>query len=96
MGKNEIRLRRSRLTGRNSDRFRNYGAVLERHEKEMRLKKILRVFTLFLVILILIALIFFISQVERKATQKKSSFIEKLDGSPSGQAGVRGVRQKYR
>ena len=76
MGRNEIRLRRSRLTGRGSDRFRNYGAVMEQHEKEMRLKKILRVFTLFFVILILIALIFFITQVERKAVQKKSSFTE--------------------
>ena len=78
MGRNEIRLRRSRLTGRGSERFRNYGAVMEQHEKEMRLKKILRVFTMFLVILILIALIFFITQVEHKATEKKSFQTEKI------------------
>jgi uncharacterized membrane protein YvbJ len=78
MGRNEIRLRRNRLTGRGSERFRNYGAIMEQHEKEMRLKKILRVFTMFLVILILIALIFFITQVERKATEKKSFRNEKI------------------
>jgi Zn-dependent M32 family carboxypeptidase len=78
MGRNEIRLRRSRLTGRGSERFRNYGAVLEQHEKEMRLKKIVRVFTYLLVILIVIALIFFISQVERKAIEKKSFNTEKI------------------
>jgi hypothetical protein len=78
MGRNEIRLRRSRLTAHGSDRFRNYGAVMEQHEKEMRIKKIMRVFTMFLVILILIALIFFITQVERKASEKKSVYIEKI------------------
>ena len=78
MGRNEIRLRRSRLTGRGSERFRNYGAVLEQHEKEMRMKKIFRVFTMLLVVLILIALIFFISQVERKAIEKKSQHTEKI------------------
>lgn len=78
MGRNEIRLRRSRLTARGSDRFRNYGAVMEQHEKEMRIKKILRVFTMLFIILILIALIFFISQVERKAIEKKSFHPEKI------------------
>jgi len=77
MGRNDIRLRRSKLTGHGGERFRNYGAVLEQHEKEMRIKKIFRVFTYLLIILILMALIFFISQVERKATQKKS-FSEKI------------------
>lgn len=78
MGRNEIRLRRSRITGRGSDRFRNYGAVLMQHEKEMRLKKTLRVFTLLFIILILIALIFYISQIERKAMEKKSFYTEKI------------------
>jgi Zn-dependent M32 family carboxypeptidase len=78
MGRNEIRLRRNRLTSRGSDRFRNYGAVMEQHEKEMRLKKLLRVFTTLLVILVLIALLFFITQVERKASEKKSFHTEKF------------------
>jgi ABC-type phosphate transport system permease subunit len=78
MGKNEIRLRRARLSGKGSERFRNYGAVLHQHEKEVRLKKIIKVFTFFLIILILIALIFIVNQLEEKATKKKTSFNEKL------------------
>ncbi len=66
MSKNEIRLRRQKLTGRGSDRFRNYGAVLQRHEEEMRLKKIIRVFTYFLVILIVIAILVIVIRVEKK------------------------------
>ena len=57
-------------------RFRNYGAVMERHEKEVRLKKLFRVFTYLLIILILVALIFYITQVERKAGEKKTSHTE--------------------
>ena len=78
MGRNEIRLRRHRVTGKGSERFRNYGAVLQRHEREMRIKKMLRVVTMFLIILILISLIFFISQVERKATEQQNYQIEKI------------------
>jgi flagellar biogenesis protein FliO len=57
-------------------RHRNFGAVMERHEKEMRIKKVFRVFSLLLIILILIALIFFINQIEQKASKKKTSLIE--------------------
>lgn len=78
MGRNEIRLRRNRLTGKGSERFRNYGAVLEQHSKEMRMKKIFRVFTFLFVILIIIALIFIINQVEEKASKKKSFHPEKI------------------
>ncbi len=81
MGKNEIRLRRSRFTGRGSDRFRNYGAVVEQHEKEKRLKKIFRAFTFFLIILILVALLFLVNHVERRASPKKRAFTEKLYNS---------------
>ncbi len=67
MSKNEIRLRRQKLSSRGSDRFRNYGAVLQRHEDEMRLKKIIRVFTFFLVILIILVLLVIVIRVEKKA-----------------------------
>ncbi|MBY0432694.1 MAG: hypothetical protein K2U26_01140 [Cyclobacteriaceae bacterium] len=73
MSKHEIRLRRQRLTARGSDRFRNYGAVLQRHERDMRLKKILRVFTLFLVILIILVLIVIVVRIEKKAVKKNTT-----------------------
>lgn len=59
-------------------RFRNFGAVMERHEKEVRLKRILRFFTTLLVVLILIALIFFISQIADKAEKQKTGLAEKV------------------
>jgi uncharacterized membrane protein len=51
---------------------------MERHEKEVRLKRIVRFFTTLLVVLILIALIFFISQVADKATNQKTGKTEKV------------------
>ncbi len=70
MSKHDIRLRRQKFTARGSDRFRNYGAVLERHEKEMRLKKVLKVFTLLFVILIIIVLIVIVTRVEKRAINR--------------------------
>ena len=71
MSKNEIRLRRQKLTGRGAERFRNYGAVLERHGEEMRLKKILRVFMYFLVILIFIVILVIVIRVERRVNRQQ-------------------------
>jgi preprotein translocase subunit SecY len=66
MSKHEIRLRRQKLTSRGAERFRNYGAILERHEDEMRMKKIIRVFTYVLVIMIVIVLLVIVVRVERR------------------------------
>jgi len=58
------------MTSHGADRFRNYGAVLERHESEMRMKKIIRVFTYFLVILIVLVLLVIVTRVEKRSTGK--------------------------
>ena len=73
MSKHEIRLRRQKMTARGAERFRNYGAILERHEQEKRLKKIIRAFTMFLIILIMIMLIVIVVRVERKAKMKETT-----------------------
>lgn len=73
MSKHDIRLRRQKFTARGPDRFRNYGAVLQRHEKEMKIRKIIRVFTFLFVIMIIIMLIMIIRQVEQKVENKKST-----------------------
>lgn len=65
MGKNEIRLRRQRLTASGTDRFRNYGAVLERYEQEKRMKKTFRAFLYVLLLAVLILLFFLLSQWEK-------------------------------
>ena len=61
------------MTARGTERFRNYGAVLQRHEQEMRFKKIIRVFGYFLVILILVLLLVIVYRVERRATPSKAA-----------------------
>jgi uncharacterized membrane protein YvbJ len=75
MGRNEIRLRRHRMTARGVERYRNYNAILQRHEENRRIKKIVRVFGLFVVILIVIMLILFLSRFENKGQVKNINTI---------------------
>ncbi|NOT77251.1 MAG: hypothetical protein HOP08_20190 [Cyclobacteriaceae bacterium] len=72
MSKHEIRLRRQKLTARGTDRFRNYGAILERHEQEKRMKKIFRAFSYFILAVAVIVLIVIVTRIERKATKNSS------------------------
>lgn len=70
MSKHEIRLRRHKLTSHGAERFRNYGALLQRHEQDRRMKKIIRVFTYFLVILIVIVLLVIVVRIEKRVAPK--------------------------
>jgi hypothetical protein len=71
MSKNDIRLRRQKFTARGPDRFRNYGAVLDRHEREMKIKKIVRVFTFLFIIMIIVMMIIIVVRVEQRAGKKQ-------------------------
>jgi cell division septal protein FtsQ len=84
MSKNDIRLRRHKLTARGAERFRNYGAVLQRHEEEKRMKKILRVFSFFLIILILLVLIVIVVRIERKVVKKTATEVSVISKSKAG------------
>ena len=81
MGRNEIRLRRQRMTARGSERFRNYSSVVRRHEGNRRIKKIMRVFGFSLVLLIVIMIIVFLSRWEQRsspAKQKEESTVSHI------------------
>ena len=89
MSRNEIRLRRQRMTASGTDRFRNYSDVLQRHERDMRIRKIIRVFLMFMLIIILVGLIFFLSRIEDgdvpfngKATIRSSTYAPDLSRTP--------------
>jgi hypothetical protein len=69
MSKNEIRMRR-RMGARGAERFRNYGEVLDRHEREQRIRKIIRVFTFIFIIMIVVMLIVIVVRVERRMDRK--------------------------
>lgn len=70
MGRNEIRLRRHRMTARGTERFRNYNSVLKRHEDNKRIKKVIRVFGFFVVILVVVMIIIFLSRWEERSQAK--------------------------
>lgn len=78
MSKHEIRLRRQKLTARGADRFRNYGAVLHRHEQEMKMKRIVRIFVYFLITLVVIMLLLILTRVERRAKATNTSVASKM------------------
>jgi Na+/H+ antiporter NhaC len=76
-------MRRQRLTARSSERFKNYGSVLQRHEQGMRMKKIVKVFGFFLMIAILILIYMFIHRWEQKKIKKeKTTFVTEQKISP--------------
>lgn len=83
------------MTASGADRFRNYSDVLQRHERDMRVKKIFRVFMMFMVILILVGIIFFLWRVEQgdvpfenKKTGQRTSCAEPFYGmSLNGSSG---------
>jgi hypothetical protein len=81
MSKHDIRLRRQKFTARGTDRYRNYGAVLERHEKEKRLRKVVRVFSMLFIILIIIVMIVIVVRVEKR-TVKKATIRERAQYVP--------------
>jgi uncharacterized membrane protein YidH (DUF202 family) len=61
------------MTARGIERFRNYNSVLNRHEENRRIKKIMRVFGFFLVLLIVIMIILFLSRWEERSSPSKQN-----------------------
>lgn len=63
MSRNEIRLRRHRMTGTatGADRYRNYSRVLRRHERYILFRRIWGVALLTVLLLIVIIMIYYLS-----------------------------------
>jgi preprotein translocase subunit SecG len=81
MGKNEIRLRRNMMSTGRIARHRNYTELMRQHDRDTKLKRILKVFTYFLIILfITLILIIVIRWEKRKSIQTSKAVIE---SSPS-------------
>ena len=75
MSKHEIRLRKQRMTATGADRFRNFDVVMKRHERDMRLKKIIRVITIFAVILtlLLMVMVFVVMRISKQQEEGKKT-----------------------
>jgi hypothetical protein len=75
-------MRRQRLTARGSERYKNYGSILEQHEQNKRMKKIIKVFTYLLVIAILVLLYVMVQRWENKFKRNKTTFVTEQKISP--------------
>jgi large-conductance mechanosensitive channel len=76
MGRNEIKLRRQLVTGR-IQRYRNYSALLKRHERSKQLKRNIRFFaySLFVTVVVVLFLIiasYLVVRLENKQKLKKN------------------------
>ena len=76
MGRNEIRLRRQQMSAGRIARHRNYTELMRQHDRDVKLKRVLRVFTYFLVALFLIIILVIVLRWERKSGQKSTQTIE--------------------
>ncbi len=72
MGKNEIRLRRQMMSTGRIARHRNYTELMRQHDRDVKLKRVLRVFIYFLVVLFLVIILIIVLRWEKRATQKSS------------------------
>jgi hypothetical protein len=68
MGRNEIRLRRQRMSSGRIAQHRNYGDIMARHERELKIKRITRIFIYFIIIAVLILVFFFFRRWEKNQT----------------------------
>jgi hypothetical protein len=75
MSRNEIRLRRHRITETNTgaDRYRNYSRVLRRHERYILFRKIWGVALLTVLLLIVIIMIYYLSTVKKTDGPSKNT-----------------------
>jgi predicted nucleic acid-binding Zn ribbon protein len=71
MGRNDIRLRRNAISSGRIAQHRNYGEIMARHEKEARIKRIVRVFIYFLIIVFMILMFLLVRQIQEKSGDSK-------------------------
>lgn len=57
MSRNEIRIRRQRASATGAERFRNYSAILSRHQRDMRMKRLMRFLWISIVAIVMILII---------------------------------------
>jgi large-conductance mechanosensitive channel len=71
MGKNEIRLRRNRMSAGRIAQHRNYGELMARHERDVKLRRITKVVIYFLIIAFLMILFIIVARWENRKTIKE-------------------------
>jgi large-conductance mechanosensitive channel len=81
MGRNEIRLRRSAMSSGRIAQHRNYSDIMARHERDVKVKRIIRAFIYFLAIAFIIVLFFIVHRIQQKKDpQSKKAPISLVQG----------------
>ena len=75
MGKNEIKLRRHYLNPADILRYHNYPALMKRHERSRKLKRVIRFFTFSVIVTIIVLLFLMIISYLWFGVDKKSELI---------------------
>ena len=73
MGRNEIRLRRQKMSSGRIAQHRNYGELMERHERDVRIKRVVRVFVYFLIILAMLIIFLVVKRWESNDSSATSN-----------------------
>lgn len=85
MSSNEIRLRKNRISPEDISRHRNYGKLMSRHTRYLKMKRSIVVLVYFLIIVLMIMLYMLAKKMEPKKTIHPSTAIsiEHLDSNPN-------------
>lgn len=73
MGRNEIRLRRQKMSSGRIAQHRNYGQLMERHERDVRLRRITRTVIYFLIVLVLLIIFLIVKRWESGQVSRSTS-----------------------
>lgn len=86
MARNDIRLRRQRMTTGNIARHRNYGDIMERHERDQKWKRMFKVFIYFLIAAFLTIILVIVVRWEQRKNKDQASankVIEQIVSPPA-------------
>ena len=73
MGRNEIRLRRQKMSSGRIAQHRNYTQLMERHERDVRLRRITRTVIYFLIVLALLIIFLIVKRWESGQVSGKTA-----------------------
>ena len=82
MGRNEIRLRRSTISSGRIAQHRNYGNIMARHERDVKLKRIIRMFMYLLIIAFFIIVYVMVKRITQKQTPSQKPVSEWVSEMP--------------
>ena len=87
MGRNEIRLRRQKVSSGRIAQHRNYGELMQRHERDVRLRRIVKAFIYFLIIVALLVMFVIVRRWEQKKvnTNQETGLVRTVEVSELNQ-----------